>query len=409
VEVRALVVAFICVLWTRVSDVGIAEHGLPSIAVPFALGLIGVLLLERVATGARLDVKTFDRLWPILPYVLVVVCSVAWASDSVASVYAIVELFKDVLIFCVLVELIDSVKTLRSCYLGLLLVSASLGAISIYQAKTQTFTSDYAGFAQASLRQIVGSEHLYRVAGPVGDPNYYALVLLVVVPLGLSLLRTTTNRIGQILIVSSVVLIGSGVVLTYSRGGMLVLALALGLSLVQLGARLPLMLLVPLGILIAPAPVWDRLGTLLDPLRDDSVELRVGAQQVAVQMFLDHPFGGVGIANYPVLYEEYSRDLGVAAVASQFYPHNLYLQVAAETGAAGLLTFLPVVIGAVFSLERARRGAHPGEWRDLAGGVEIALFCYLVASLTLHASYPRYLWILLALATAGRTIRCRTS
>jgi O-antigen ligase len=167
--------------------------------------------------------------------------------------------------------------------------------------------------------------------------------------------------------------------------------------------------------MLVPAPVWDRLGTLLDPFQDtsrvgqivdDSVALRLGAQRVALEMFLDHPFGGVGAGNYPLLYQDYSRNLGVPAVASQFYPHNLYLQVAAETGALGLVTFLPAIVGPLVHLELTRRLVSTGssslpEWRELAAGLEIALFCYLVASVMLHASYPRYLWMLLALTVAA--------
>jgi putative inorganic carbon (hco3(-)) transporter len=397
----ALVVVFVGVLWARVSDVGIAEHDLPSLTVPFAIALILLACAQRLARGERIDASTFRRMWPMAPYVLIVAGSALWATEPDLSLTALGDLIKNVLIFWVLAELITDTRTLRWCCLILTLVAAALSAISLYQASTQTFASNYAGFAQASLRQIVGSEHLYRLSGPVGDPNYYALILLVVVPLGLCLVRTTRTRIGQLAIVAMVMMICTGVVLTYSRGGILVLALAIALTLLRTGVRLLVLVAAGLAVALAPAPVWDRMGTLLDPLQDDSVALRIGAQEVALQMFLDHPFVGVGAANYPVLYQEYSRDLGVPAVATQFFPHNLYLQVAAETGALGLLTFLPIVIGALVAVERTRRAAAPGEWRDIVSGVEIALLCYLVASVMLHASYPRYLWILLALTAAA--------
>ena len=168
-----------------------------------------------------------------------------------------------------------------------------------------------------------------------------------------------------------------------------------------------------------PNAVWGRLGTLLRPFEetqavgqpiDTSVELRLGAQEVALEMFLDNPFIGVGAGNYPPLYQVYSQHLGVTAVASEFYPHNLYLQVLAETGA----------IGIVASARRIRTAARPGanparqavqhaaraasEWRELAFGTEVALGCYLLSSTMLHASYPRYLWMLLALAVAARRL-----
>jgi putative inorganic carbon (HCO3(-)) transporter len=171
-------------------------------------------------------------------------------------------------------------------------------------------------------------------------------------------------------------------------------------------------------MVIMPNAVWERLGTVLRPFQDThevgqvvdtSVELRLGAQRVAVEMFLDNPFIGVGAGNYPPLYQPYSQRLGVTAVASEFYPHNLYLQVLAETGAVGLVAFLPAVLGPLVALERTRRATGSNtlagpEWHELAFGTEVALACYLLSSTMLHGSYPRYLWMLLALAVAARRL-----
>jgi O-antigen ligase len=169
---------------------------------------------------------------------------------------------------------------------------------------------------------------------------------------------------------------------------------------------------------MVPSSVWERLGTMLRPFQDThavgqlvdtSVELRLGAQRVALEMFLDNPLIGVGASNYPPLYQEYSQRLGVTAVASEFYPHNLYLQVLAETGAVGLVVFLPAVLGPLLALERKRRAMRSSataapEWSALAFGTEVALACYLLSSTMLHGSYPRYLWLLLALTVAARRV-----
>jgi O-antigen ligase len=264
--------------------------------------------------------------------------------------------------------------------------------------------------------------HSQRVAGPIGDPNFYALILLVTVPLGLALLRTQLPGLLRLSVVAAVAATAATVLLTYSRGGALVLGLGCLVCLARWRVRgLHLAVAaVAMGASIAMVPnsVWDRLGTVLRPFQnthevgqvvDASVELRLGAQRVALEMFLDNPFIGVGAGNYPPLYPAYSKQLGVPAVASEFYPHNLYLQVLAETGAVGLLAFLPAVVGPLIALERTRRGAKSNtlvapEWHELTFGTEVALACYLLSSLMLHGSYPRYLWMLLALAVAARRL-----
>jgi putative inorganic carbon (HCO3(-)) transporter len=412
---------FLGLLWARVSDVGIAAQGLPSLAVPFAAALVLLVVGRRLISGERIDATTLRGVFPLLPYFAVVSLSALWAVDPQRTVGGAAELAKNLLIFWVAVELIRSLRVLTACCLALVLSAGALSAISVYQYVTGTFTSDYGGFAQADVRQIVDNVNLYRLAGPIGDPNFYALILLVTVPLGLALLASTRRPFVRLVVASGVVLTAATVLLTYSRGGVIVLAIGCLLSLARLrvDASRVALLVVALSVALAlmPPSVWERLGTMLRPIQntsqvgqvvDTSVELRLGAQRAAIEMFLDHPLGGVGADNYPLLYQEYSQRLGVTAVASQFQPHNLYLQVGAETGMLGLLAFLPAVIGPLVALEQARRagrGVTPArEWLVVSFGVEIALVCYLLASFTLQGSYPRYLWILLALVVAARRV-----
>src|SRR5262249_13598916 len=149
-------------------------------------------------------------------------------------------------------------------------------------------------------------------------------ILLVAVPLGLALLGGQRHAVVRLLLVASIAVTGATVLLTYSRGGVLVLAIGTLLSLLHFRfhlARLAtLVIALPVATILMPGAVWDRMGTVVRPLQttplvgqvvDTSVELRLGAQRVALEMFMDHPFQGVGAENYPLLYPEYSRRLGV--------------------------------------------------------------------------------------------------
>jgi O-antigen ligase len=413
---------FLSVLWARVSDIGIAEQGLPSLVVPCALALLGLAIGRRLLAGERIGLTTFRGVFPMLPYFAVVSLSALWATAPERSLTSAGDLAKNLLIFWVLIELMSSLSALTACCLALVLVAGALSSLSVYQYVSGTFAADYGGFAQAEVRQIVDGENLYRLAGPIGDPNFYALILLVTVPLGLALLGSRLHPFVRLAVAVSILVTGATVLLTYSRGGALALAIGCLLALVHFRMHLPrlapLLVAVPVAVFIMPSSVWDRMGTVLRPFQDTAqvgqvvdtaVDLRLGAQQVALEMFLDSPFGGVGSGNYPLLYQDYSRRLGVTAVASEFHPHSLYLEVAAETGSLGLLAFVPAVFGPLVALERTRRTDGVGlggtrEWRELAFGVELALGCYLIASLLLHGSYPRYLWMLLALAVAARQV-----
>jgi O-antigen ligase len=120
-------------------------------------------------------------------------------------------------------------------------------------------------------------------------------------------------------------------------------------------------------------------------------------------MFLDHPFTGVGLGNFAGHYQEYARSLGIEVKRVDRQPHNLFLEVAAETGIPGLAAFGALVGGAFFAAAAARR-----RWRaagreaeaGLAYAVGVALVGWLATSAFLHLDFARPWWLLLGLAFA---------
>ena len=77
---------------------------------------------------------------------------------------------------------------------------------------------------------------------------------------------------------------------------------------------------------------------------------RMAHWQSAWYMFLDHPWNGLGLGNYPAAYPAYQ-------LLSNFkdplgHAHNLYLNILAESGVSGLqaigkpLLAMPHVLGA---------------------------------------------------------------
>ena len=211
----------------------------------------------------------------------------------------------------------------------------------------------------------------------------------------------------------------AAILLTYSRGAAVALMVVLGLTVSVRGvSRRELLVggaLITLTLVLAPSGFRERLTTLeqvlpgrsevTDP--DSSIAKRRLVTLAAWNMFLDHPYGGVGAGNYAVRFDPYGARVGSAAPiyddpGEAQYPHNLYLEIAAETGAVGLVLFGLILTTAFGCLARAWRRLRAGRRmiRDLAAGVGIALAGYSLTSLFLHGHYQRYLWILLALAAA---------
>jgi O-antigen ligase len=92
---------------------------------------------------------------------------------------------------------------------------------------------------------------------------------------------------------------------------------------------------------------------------------RVAHWQAAWRMWTDHPWLGVGIGNYEPAYARYALPLWPQALG---HAHNYYLNVAAETGAIGLLAYLVLWAAALIAAWRAARRAQGWYW-GLALGV----------------------------------------
>lgn len=137
------------------------------------------------------------------------------------------------------------------------------------------------------------------------------------------------------------------VFLSGSRGNFLFLILAIVLPWVINNFRViikPLIVFVGLCIflvsssLIEKLPFFYRYSLLFDG-GGDSILVRFEAYTMALRLFLENPFFGVGIGGYSY----YS--LGYDSID---YPHNIFMEIGAELGSIGLFLFLLVCLFSFF-------------------------------------------------------------
>jgi O-antigen ligase len=208
--------------------------------------------------------------------------------------------------------------------------------------------------------------------------------------------------------------------LTYSRGGMLALSVILVLALIahrvdrrrMIGGAVALFAL----LLLLPASFTRRFVTIEQILpgseetihRDSSFEKRRLLTATAWVTFKNNPLLGVGAGNYTVWFDHYAEQVGSEArgyddPGEAHYPHNLYLEIAAETGLVGLIIFAVIVSVTLAHLRAANRAlAEDGlnEAAAVAKAFELAVIGYLISSLFLHGHFQRYLWLMFGLAAA---------
>ena len=209
------------------------------------------------------------------------------------------------------------------------------------------------------INLVEGGRLAGAVGGIFGNPNDLALNMVTFLPLAsvvaLSRHRPAWRRIIAVVVAALMV---ATIVLTRSRGGALGLAVALA-ALMFLGRKVRpgFAIIATLSVLAAapmlPASFWARMNSIVDA--DEDARMYTGSRaarsevmQEGISAFLDRPITGVGVGQFKN-YNPAGRD------QPWLETHNAMIQVAAETGFAGLLLFVYLIVRAATAAVSARR------------------------------------------------------
>ena len=395
----------------------LVRAGFPSLlqiaAIPL---LLAALVSRRPIEWMRLTRQPLT--WLLVAYTLVVLGSTLYAQSPALADESLAETAKALIIYMLVVLLASSERRIRLATWTMVLVGAALSLLAILRLLGIAIPGLSDAFARFELAHIHATVFEPRITGPLGDANFFAQILLVLVPIGLFLAWQSQHRAGRLLAYTSVGLLIGATALTYSRGGALALGCVVLLTFMASGIgwrRLALgaALVGGLAAIIKPLDFAARLATVRELLpgseevlrRDSSFEERRLLTGTAWQMFLDNPALGIGAGNYTERFAEYSARLNSSAPdyhdpSAPRYPHNLALQVGAETGMLGLSIFAAALLASFTALRRVRRLVPSLGMRGLARALQIAIGGYLISSLFLHGDFQRYLWLLLGMAGA---------
>ncbi|HEY0322858.1 MAG TPA: O-antigen ligase family protein [Pyrinomonadaceae bacterium] len=288
---------------------------------------------------------------------------------------------KAVLMFIVMINVVRTKWRLR----GLLLLGI---AVSVY------LSLEALGDYQSGNLTVEG----YRVSGSIGgmfgNPNDMALHLATIFPIIVALLFTTRNIFVKLGYAACGALSMAGIVVTFSRGGSLALAGALGVLCWKIGRkhRLAVMLsmFVFLGAFMALAPgsYGERLGSILDHSRDSfgSANMR---QQVLIRSIIvaaKHPLFGIGMGNF--------HTVSIRELVS----HNAYTQVAAEMGLAAMIVYILFMLTPFKRLREIERETldtrQSSRFYYMSIGLQASIVAYMIGSFFASVAYHWYVYYL---------------
>lgn len=439
-DTATMIVMFM--IYTNISVVAYKLHNLPQ-ALAGAVILL-ILLPFAVYVFVRREKIRIDYIFLfMLLYFAAQLLSFFPAIDKeVALDWIITYVIEGLILYFLILNVIRRSDVLRKVTWALILGGALLGALTLYQDVTKTYSNNYMGLAQRNVNfgfdedranmdpNLTGKRPKIQLAqraqGPIGDPNRYAQILIVLLPLAYFRFFDEKKWLLKLIAAGSAGFILSGILLTYSRGAFLAICIIMLLMTVMRYIRPYQIIISAVGvfalIMIASPGYLSRIGTIggvqglfssEKAAETDAVIMgRTTEMLAALMVFLDHPIVGVGMGQYIKFYAlDYQDDPNIALrkLDKGRRAHSLYVELAAETGILGISTFLLVAFFVLYQLWQARKrwtGVN-SEYANYAAAYFLSLVGYLSTAVFLSLAFQRFYWVLVALA--GSTIQILNS
>lgn len=220
----------------------------------------------------------------------------------------------------------------------------------------------------------ISGKDYFRAVSFFPDPHMFSFYLGLSLPWAMALFLSSTKKISRFIFLAFFLLILIADILTFSRGGYLGLFAGLVLVLIILTKRFPLKTkLIALFILIILfgttlvffGPARQRLLSSLNFSEGSNME-RIAIWQQSYSVISQNWFMGVGLGNYALAIKP------SADYREPIYSHNLYMDLAAETGILNAFIWIGII---VFSFIGYWKKSRKNNFY-LAGMISLTIFSF---------------------------------
>jgi len=223
--------------------------------------------------------------------------------------------------------------------------------------------------------QTPKATRVYKVMGILGNVNYFAEYLIIILPLAISLFFVTSSKIKKILLLIGILVMGSSLMYTFTRSSYLGFGISLifmfllflicrGKTFIKENKKIFILILVAILLIgflfVIPNPL-DKPGTYIYKIKARTsipalkkaytVGRRRAIWELTLMMIKDHPLLGSGVGTFKYNTLSYQAKFFEQGDNRSIYPHgfakdvhNEYLQLGAELGIIGLGIFIWIMI-----------------------------------------------------------------
>ena len=252
------------------------------------------------------------------------------------------------------------------------------------------------------------TSEIKRGLGAMQNPNHLAAMIIFSIPFIIHKISQTKRQSVRLLGISFILLLITGLILTYSRSGFIV-ALLLGIMLIWEYKRyfkakiigfiiIGTLLLSSIGLLLIPSSYWERQRSL--SIHDSSVSSRFSYIIVGWEAFKKSPIVGTGLGTFATIYADseyaFSQSYRKTREQTMRAAHNSYLELLVCTGLTGFIPFLCMIWITISNFRRASAIClEKGLSNEAAmiNAYKIGFYTILIFFFFISSPYLKYFWL----------------
>lgn len=255
-----------------------------------------------------------------------------------SSIQGIAKLLKNLLIFLVCSQAIKDKQQIKRIVFSVCCGVSLLAVDALWQ-----FFFGYDFIHGIALHHNIG---IPRVSGAFPNPNLLGIYMSAFIPLGAGLTILYFRGKNKVFMSFLTILALSGIFLTFSRGAGLAIYLAI-LFLCIAGRKKLLVSLLIAILLIFPFVMPKDIKKWAKEVHYNPIVFMLNQDRISIynntiNMIKHHPSIGVGVNTFSLNYGKYKTESAekYAHTPDTIYSHDIYLQMAGETGLLGLAAFI---------------------------------------------------------------------
>ena len=250
-----------------------------------------------------------------------------------------------------------------------------------------------------------------RVDSFFDNPNTFAQVLILLLPLVLALMLGSRSLWGKAAAAGIFALGVLALGMTYSRASWVGIACCMVVMVFLWRPSLipAFIILCCVAVPFMPETIWNRILTITN-MNDSSTSSRFSLYEAALNVIRQRPLTGAGLGTAAT--QAFIKDYNLYRGSAPFvHSHNFYLEVWIQAGLLGIIGFVSSMLWNIKRAAHTVRHSKPSAARTITCGAASALCGAMVCGLADYLwNYPRVMcifWFVFAMALAGTKV-CAT-